>query len=74
MLTDSIEYRRKTRPLLLDCSWCHNRPGFHSMVSVCVCVYVCVCVCVCVCVYVCACVRAYVRAFVRACVRACVCV
>ncbi|KAK7114039.1 phosphatidylinositol transfer protein 3-like [Littorina saxatilis] len=31
MLSESIEYRRRTRPLTLECSWCHNRPGFHSM-------------------------------------------
>ncbi|XP_076470077.1 uncharacterized protein LOC143300353 [Babylonia areolata] len=31
MLIDSIEYRRATRPQTLDCSWCHNRPGYHSM-------------------------------------------
>lgn len=31
MLIDSIEYRRQTRPQILDCSWCHNRPGFHSL-------------------------------------------
>ncbi|KAL8590567.1 hypothetical protein ACOMHN_011003 [Nucella lapillus] len=31
MLIDSIEYRRQTRPQIMDCSWCHNRPGFHSL-------------------------------------------
>nr|KAG5712240.1 hypothetical protein BaRGS_014590 [Batillaria attramentaria] len=31
MLMDTVEYRRRTRPLRLDCSFCHSRPGFHSM-------------------------------------------
>lgn len=31
MLRDSVEYRRRKRPQTLDCDWCHNRPGFHSM-------------------------------------------
>lgn len=31
MLKATVEYRRETRPLRLDCEWCHKRPGFHSM-------------------------------------------
>lgn len=31
MLTETVEYRRKRHPQTLDCLWCHNRPGFHSM-------------------------------------------
>ncbi|ESO82698.1 hypothetical protein LOTGIDRAFT_211338 [Lottia gigantea] len=30
-LKDTIEYRRKTRPLYVDCKYCHERPGYHSM-------------------------------------------
>ncbi|CAG2239508.1 unnamed protein product [Mytilus edulis] len=31
MLKESIEYRRRIRPSHLDCKWCHDRPGCHSM-------------------------------------------
>lgn len=31
MLKESIEYRRKVKPLQQDCKWCHERPGCHSM-------------------------------------------
>ncbi|XP_064611503.1 protein real-time-like isoform X2 [Liolophura sinensis] len=27
----TVEYRRSTRPLQVECHWCHDRPGFHSM-------------------------------------------
>ncbi|RUS80184.1 hypothetical protein EGW08_012041 [Elysia chlorotica] len=30
-LLSTLEYRRQTRPLRLDCKWCHERPGYHSM-------------------------------------------
>ncbi|KAK0045849.1 SEC14 cytosolic factor [Biomphalaria pfeifferi] len=30
-LLSTVEYRRQTRPLTVDCQYCHTRPGFHSM-------------------------------------------
>ncbi|KAH9503473.1 hypothetical protein Btru_068015 [Bulinus truncatus] len=30
-LLATVEYRRQTRPLTVDCHYCHTRPGFHSM-------------------------------------------
>lgn len=33
MLKESIEYRRKVKPQHIDCRWCHERPGCHSIVS-----------------------------------------
>lgn len=31
MLKESIEYRRKVKPQHIDCRWCHERPGCHSI-------------------------------------------
>ncbi|XP_046381912.1 SEC14-like protein 1 [Haliotis rufescens] len=31
LLKETVDYRRQNRPLHLDCRWCHDRPGFHSM-------------------------------------------
>ncbi|CAL1547669.1 unnamed protein product [Lymnaea stagnalis] len=30
-LLNTVEYRRLTQPLTVDCHHCHARPGFHSM-------------------------------------------
>lgn len=30
-LRATIEYRRSVQPLDVDCKWCHQKPGFHSM-------------------------------------------
>ncbi|KAL3860779.1 hypothetical protein ACJMK2_010850 [Sinanodonta woodiana] len=31
MLKETVEYRRLKRPMHMDCTWCHDKPGFHSM-------------------------------------------
>ncbi|KAL5021533.1 hypothetical protein ScPMuIL_000688 [Solemya velum] len=31
MLKRTVEYRRQTRPMELECSWCHEKAGYHSM-------------------------------------------
>ncbi|KAM7533654.1 hypothetical protein Aperf_G00000122501 [Anoplocephala perfoliata] len=31
MLTDAVEWRRGYHPLKVDCRYCHENPGFHSM-------------------------------------------
>ncbi|KAK6185894.1 hypothetical protein SNE40_008032 [Patella caerulea] len=30
-LKATIEFRREQRPLYVDCKYCHDRPGYHSM-------------------------------------------
>jgi len=30
-LKSTIEWRRKYKPLDVDCTWCHEKPGYHSM-------------------------------------------
>uniref|UniRef100_A0A0L8IGV2 CRAL-TRIO domain-containing protein n=1 Tax=Octopus bimaculoides TaxID=37653 RepID=A0A0L8IGV2_OCTBM len=30
-LKATIEYRRTVKPLEVDCQWCHDRPGYHSI-------------------------------------------
>lgn len=32
-LRGTIEWRRQYKPLTVDCRWCHDHPGYHSMVS-----------------------------------------
>lgn len=31
MLRNTIEFRRRTNVIDIDCRWCHERPGFHTM-------------------------------------------
>ncbi|XP_033754934.1 uncharacterized protein LOC117337900 [Pecten maximus] len=31
LLKSTVEHRRSTKPLHMDCHWCHERPGHHSM-------------------------------------------
>ncbi|XP_060083847.1 uncharacterized protein LOC132563105 [Ylistrum balloti] len=31
LLKSTVEHRRNTKPLHIDCHWCHERPGHHSM-------------------------------------------
>lgn len=31
LLKATIEWRRETKPLQIDCRWCHEKPGFHCM-------------------------------------------
>ena len=33
LLKATTEWRREYRPASVQCSWCHDRPGFHCMVS-----------------------------------------
>nr|VZI10928.1 unnamed protein product [Spirometra erinaceieuropaei] len=33
MIRKSIEWRRTYKPHTIDCQWCHERPGLHSLVS-----------------------------------------
>ena len=32
VLRGTVEWRRKHKPLSVDCRWCHERPGFHCVV------------------------------------------
>jgi len=32
LLKATVEWRRTYQPLHVDCSWCHEKPGFHSVV------------------------------------------
>lgn len=32
MLRNTIEFRRRTNVIDIDCRWCHERPRFHTMV------------------------------------------
>lgn len=31
LLKSTVQHRRVTKPLHIDCHWCHDRPGHHSM-------------------------------------------
>ncbi|CAH1779828.1 unnamed protein product [Owenia fusiformis] len=31
LLKNAVEWRRKNKPLTMDCRWCHEKPGFHNM-------------------------------------------
>lgn len=31
MIRATIEWRRKTKPLTVDCTWCHEKPGIHPL-------------------------------------------
>ena len=33
LLKATTEWRRDYRPHVVDCRWCHERPGFHCMVG-----------------------------------------
>ena len=33
MLRNTLEYRRRNNIADIDCRWCHERPGYHTMVS-----------------------------------------
>ncbi|CAH8582952.1 unnamed protein product [Schistosoma intercalatum] len=32
-LKTAVEWRREYQPLTIQCKWCHETPGFHSVVS-----------------------------------------
>ncbi|VDP95749.1 unnamed protein product [Trichobilharzia regenti] len=32
-LATAVEWRREFKPLTVQCKWCHETPGFHSIVS-----------------------------------------
>ncbi|KAM7533682.1 hypothetical protein Aperf_G00000122520 [Anoplocephala perfoliata] len=31
MLTEAVEWRREYHPLKVDCTWCHENPGYHCI-------------------------------------------
>lgn len=33
LMKQAVEWRRKRKPLTIQCKWCHQQPGYHSMVS-----------------------------------------
>ncbi|XP_064640917.1 uncharacterized protein LOC135495857 isoform X2 [Lineus longissimus] len=31
LLRATVDWRRESKPLTMDCRWCHEKPGFHTM-------------------------------------------